>query len=53
MRPVLNTKVEEAVKQMEDVKAHGTIGFTVKFSKDLWDLVKNEVSRIVEDSRSS
>lgn len=51
MRPIEHEEVEEAVFQMEKGKAPGPDGFTVDFFQQCWDLVKEEVWEIVEESR--
>lgn len=46
-------EVEEAVMQMDKGIAPGPDGFTVDFFQQCWDLVKEEMWEIVEDSRRS
>lgn len=46
-------EVEEAVKSMPNDKAPGPDGFTINFYKACWDIVKNDIWEIVEDSRRS
>lgn len=53
MRPIEWEEVEEAVMQMEKGTAPGPNGFTVDFYQFFWDLVKEEVWEIVEESRKS
>ena len=43
-------EVEEVVHQMADGKDPGPDGFTMNFFHHFWDLIKEEVWRIVEDS---
>lgn len=51
MRAIEPTEVEEEVFQMEKGKAPGPDGFTVDFFQQCWDLVKDEVWAVVEESR--
>jgi hypothetical protein len=51
MRPIEHEEVEEAVLQMEKGKALGPDGFTVDFFQCFWDLVKDEIWEVVEESR--
>ena len=44
-------EVEEAVIQMEKGKAPGPDGFTTDFFQSCWDLVKEEMWEVVEESR--
>ena len=53
MRPIKWEKVEEVVLQMEKGTAPGPDGFTVDFYQFFWDIVKEEVWEIVEESRKS
>ena len=53
MRPIEQEEVKEAVMQMEKGSAPGPDGFTVDFYQFFWDLVKEEVWEIVEESRKS
>ena len=50
MRPIEREKVEEVVMQMEKGKFLGPDGFMVDFFQQCWDLVKEEVWEIVEES---
>lgn len=50
MRPIEREEVEEAILQMEKGKAPRPDGFTVDFFQQCWDLVKEEVWEIVEES---
>lgn len=51
MRPIESKEVEEAVMQMEKGKALGPDGFTVYFFQNCWDLLKDEILEVVEESR--
>ena len=53
MRPIEHEEVEEAAMQMEKGTAPGPNGFMVYFFQFFWDLVKEEVWEIVEESRKS
>lgn len=44
-------EVEEAVKEIPNVKAPGPDSFTINFYKAYWDIVKTEVWEVGEDSR--
>eukprot|EP00253_Pinus_taeda_P023451 PITA_23451 len=46
-------EVEEAVRSMPNDKAPGPDGFTINFYKACWEIVKNDIWEIVEDSRKS
>eukprot|EP00253_Pinus_taeda_P035656 PITA_35656 len=46
-------EVEEAVRSMPNDKAPGPDGFTINFYKACWEIVKNDIWEIVEDSRRS
>ena len=52
-RPVSLQEVEVAVREMANGKALGPNGFTVDFFKACWDIVKEEIWEVVEDSRLS
>ena len=43
-------EVEDAINQMELGKALGPYGFTTNFFHYFWDLIKQEVWEIVEES---
>lgn len=45
------TELEEAVKIMVEGKAHGLDEFTINFFHHYWDLIKQEVLKIIEESR--
>ena len=45
-------EVEEVIHQMAPRKAPGPDGFTSNFFHHFWDLVKEEVLEIVEESRN-
>eukprot|EP00253_Pinus_taeda_P008568 PITA_08568 len=46
-------EVEEAVRSMPNDKAPGLDGFTINFYKVCWEIVKNDIWEVVEDSRRS
>eukprot|EP00253_Pinus_taeda_P007598 PITA_07598 len=52
LKPVDLQEVEIAVKQLKAGKAPGPNGFTSNFFHNFWDLIKNEVWQVVEESRS-
>ena len=45
-------EVETTVRQLKAGKAPGPDGFTSNFFHNFWDLIKNEVWQVVEESRS-
>ena len=51
MRYIEKTEVEEAVFQMEKGKTHVPDGFTIDVFHSCWDLVKDELWEVVEESR--
>lgn len=51
MWPIEREEVEEAVMQMEKGTTPGPDGFTVDFYQFFWDIIKEEVWEIVEESR--
>ena len=53
MQHILQQEVDEAVKKMTEGKVPGPEGFMVNFFHHFWDMVKEEVLKIVEDSRIS
>jgi len=52
IKPISLQEVEEAVNQMKEGKAPGPDGFTLNFFHKFWDLIKNEVWQVVEESRA-
>eukprot|EP00253_Pinus_taeda_P031319 PITA_31319 len=52
LKPVDLQEVESEVKQLKAGKAPGPDGFTSNFFHNFWDLIKNEVWQVVEESRS-
>ena len=51
MRTIAREEVEEAVLQMEKGKALEPDGFTIDFFQSCWDLVKEEIWEVMEESR--
>jgi hypothetical protein len=51
--PITQAEVDLAVKEMPQGKAPGLDGFTTDFFHHCWDLIKEEVWQVVEESRSS
>ena len=51
MRTIEQEEVEEAIFQMEQGNAPGLDGFTIHFFQNSWDLVKEEIWEVVEESR--
>eukprot|EP00253_Pinus_taeda_P010390 PITA_10390 len=52
-REITLEEVEEAVRSMPNDKAPGPDGFTINFYKACWNIVKQDVWDVVEDSRCS
>ena len=53
LRPISLQEVEAAVAQTKIGKAPGPDGFTSNFFHHFWDLIKLEVWKLVEESRST
>jgi hypothetical protein len=53
MRPITQEEVDQAVKYMPSGKAPGPDGFTTDFFHHCWDLIREEVWQVVEESRTS
>jgi len=51
MRTIAREEVDEAVFQMEKGKSLEPNGFTIDFFQSCWDLVKEEIWEVVEESR--
>ena len=51
MQPISMQEVEMAVAQMADGTSPGPDGFTIDFFHHCWDLLKDEILEIVEESR--
>ena len=51
MKPISLQEVETTVKQMVEGKSPGLDGFTINFFHHCWDMLKNEVLEVVEESR--
>eukprot|EP00253_Pinus_taeda_P022337 PITA_22337 len=50
-RRVTENEVSEVLKEMQDGKALGSDGFNVDFFKFCWNIVKEDIVRVVEDSK--
>ena len=50
-RPVTEKEVCEVLKEMKNGKAPDLDGFNVEFFKSCWSIVKEDIIRVVEDSR--
>ena len=50
MRTIAQEEVEKVVLQMEKGKSPEPDGFTIDFSQSCWDLVKEEIWEVVEES---
>ena len=51
MQPVSLQEVEVGMEQMADDTSLGLDGFTIDFFHHCWDLLKDEVLEIIEESR--
>lgn len=49
--PVTEEEVSEVLKEMHNGKAPGLDGFNVDFFKACWNIVKQDILNVVEDSR--
>ena len=52
LRPVMSQEVELAMNQLKEGKAPGPDDFTTTFFHSFWDLIKEEVWQVVEESRT-
>ena len=50
-RTVMKEKVSGVLKEMKNGKAPGPDGFNVDFFKACWNIVKQDILQVVEDSR--
>lgn len=50
-RPVTEDEVSEVIKEMKNGKAPGPDGFNVEFFKACWNIVKQDILNVMEDSR--
>lgn len=50
-RPMIEEEVSEVLKDMQNGKAPGPDGFKVDFFKACWNVVKEDILKVVEDSR--
>jgi len=53
IRPITQEEVYHAVKEIPPWKVLGLDGFTTNFFHHCWDLIKEEVLQVVEESRTS
>jgi exonuclease III len=53
IRPITQSEVDSAVKEMPPGKAPGPDGFTTDFFHYCWDMIKEDVWLAVEESRTS
>eukprot|EP00253_Pinus_taeda_P022963 PITA_22963 len=52
-KPVIEEKVGEVLKDMQNGKAAGPDGFNVDFFKSCWHIFKEDILNMIEDSKSS
>eukprot|EP00253_Pinus_taeda_P023477 PITA_23477 len=52
-RPVTEEEVSKVLKDMQNGKVLGPDGFNVDFFKACWDIVKQDILNVVEDSKGS
>jgi hypothetical protein len=50
-KPIMKEEIDQALQEMPNGKSLGPNGFTVKFFKAYWEIIKHDVYRGVEDSR--
>ena len=53
IRPITQIEVDTTVKEMPLGKALGPDGFTTDFFHHCWDMIKEDVWLVVEESRTS
>jgi len=53
LRPITQLEVDSAAKDMPTGKAPGPDGFTTDFFHYCWDIIKEDVWKAVEESRTS
>jgi hypothetical protein len=53
MRPISQEEVDQAIKEMPPGKAPGLDGFTTNFFHHCWSMIREEVWKLVEESRTS
>lgn len=46
-------EVNKVIKEMQNGKAPGLDGFNVDFFKECWEIVKQDILDVVEDSRKN
>jgi len=51
MRPITQEEADHAVKEMPPGKAPGPDGFTTDFFHYCWDMIREEVWQVVEESK--
>eukprot|EP00253_Pinus_taeda_P008351 PITA_08351 len=52
-KPVTEEEISEVIKDMQNRKAPGPDGFNVDFFKACWNVVKQDILNVIEDSRRS
>jgi len=52
-KPVTEDEVREVLKEMQNGKAPGPDGFNVDFFKACWNIAKQDILNVVEDSRKN
>eukprot|EP00253_Pinus_taeda_P008343 PITA_08343 len=52
IKPISLQEVKEAVKNLKEGKVPGPDGFTSNFLHKFWDLIKDEIWHVVEESRA-
>jgi hypothetical protein len=50
-KPIAEEEIDQVLQEMPNGKVPGPDGFTVEFFKACWEIVKNDIYRLVEDSR--
>jgi len=52
-KPVTKEEISEVIKDIQNGKAPGLDGFNVDFFKAYWNVVKQDILNVIEDSRRS
>jgi hypothetical protein len=50
-KPITKEEIDQVIQEMPNGKATSLDGFTVEFLKACWEVVKNYIYGVVEDSR--
>jgi mannosylglycoprotein endo-beta-mannosidase len=53
IKPIAEEEIDQELQEMPNGKAPKPDGFTTDFFKDCWEVIKQDVYKVVEDSRRS